>query len=144
MAINFQEISLRNIEFKDNKISHKDANLVFKCPNVKLFKTPMINKKKITFYFLINNLLKFIRFLLEIEKKYKTNINNDNYKWFSNIQEFNGDLTLRVKGIKKMIFTNLDLKKLDLNKNYTITLEVSKLWNIEEKTGFSLFLREIY
>lgn len=143
MAINFQEISLNQIEWNDEKVSYKDANLVFKCPDVKLLKTPVINRKKMTFYFIIDDLLKFIRFLVDIERIYKTKIDNiDN--WFSNIKMINGYLTLKVKGIKRMLISNLDLKKIDLDKKYTITLEVSKLWSIEDKTGFSLFLREIY
>ena len=115
--------------------------MVFKCPIVKLYNNPNFTKKNFTFNFIIDNLNNFITFIIEIEKISKLHLSKDLFKdkisnWFSNLKIIDDKLILRVKGRRRMIFTNLNLQNLDLDKDYTISLEVSKIWNFEKKKWF--------
>jgi hypothetical protein len=148
MSINFQEIKINNIEFQDNKPKYKSANLVFKTPTLTLYQKPIFLKGTYTFDFVLTeSLYKFINFYIELENKIKHHINNNNLLWFSNIKKMNDKTTiLRTKVKRNLVFTqnNKKIKSYQKDEQLSLTIEISKIWNFQGKTGVSIYIREIF
>ena len=148
MSLNFQEININDIEFQDNKPKYKSANLVFKIPTLTLYKNPEFFKGTYIFDFILTeSLYKFINFYIELENKIKHYINNNNLLWFSNIKQMDDKTTiLRTKVKRNIVFiqNNKKIKSFKKDEQLSLTIEISKIWNFQGKTGTSIYLREIF